>query len=150
MDYKNLNKNNPNYGKGEIKGHILGLAFRLKDEGYIGDTKFSFENKTYRAEDLNNHHFGVMYKALGNMGTLPEWFAHWRAGVAEQGKWDDAEKSGQPVNPNRNNWSDYWGDNPTDYKMINRGFRFYDENGDLQPPDYPYHDTPVEAAGSLL
>ncbi|MNJ85445.1 Ycf48-like protein [compost metagenome] len=148
-DYKNLNKNNPNYGKENIKGHILGLAFRLKDEGYIGDTKFSFENKTYRAEDLNNHHFAVMFKALGAMGTIPEWFAHWRAGVAEQGKWDDAEKSGQRVNPNRNNWSNYWGDNPIDYKMIERGFRFYNEHKDLQPLDYPYQDTYMEGPATI-
>jgi hypothetical protein len=135
-DYKNLNSGNSKLGQGGRKEHLLGLAFSLDK-----DTDFSFNGESYRSEDLNNHHFGVVGKAFG---YFPETFMLEQAGRAEMGKWRDLGKevpaSWQPTrqyvnrSPLRSGSSSGnallppYGDNPIDHRMIKKGFEYYKNN----------------------
>ena len=119
--------------------HILGIAFSLDT-----DTKFSFGGETYRSEDLNNLHFGVVGKATG---LFPETFMLKQAGAAEIGKWKDLGKevpaTWMPRGPvitvpdahNPGMTHTYpgpllapYGDNPIDHEMIKKGFEYYNKN----------------------
>ncbi len=133
-DYKNLNTGNEKLGIDGRKEHILGIAFSLDK-----DTDFSFEGETYRSEDLNNFHFGVVGKATG---LFPAKTMLKQAGAAEIGKWKDLGKevpaSWKPTKTvvRCNRFGCYevdklqppYGDNPIDHEMIKRGFQYYKEN----------------------
>lgn len=121
-------------GTGGRREHILGIAFSLDK-----DTDFSFDGKTFRSEDLNNFHFGVVGKATG---LFPETFMLKQAGAAEIGKWKDLGKevpaSWRPtikvVRCNRHGRYDVeklqppYGDNPKDHEMIKEGFKYYKQH----------------------
>ncbi|PZR28660.1 MAG: hypothetical protein DI535_05855 [Citrobacter freundii] len=85
MVLQDLNESNERIRSGELKEHILGIAFYRKDtetnpNADLGDTQFSFGDANARAEDLNNFHFGVTGKATG---LFPEATLLQFAGMAE-------------------------------------------------------------------
>ncbi|HHG83378.1 MAG TPA: hypothetical protein ENJ82_01410, partial [Bacteroidetes bacterium] len=148
-DYKNRNRDHP---AKLLSRHILGMAFKLKDDKILIDTKFLFEGSKYRAEDLNNLHFGVVGKACGLFG---EKFMLRTAGKVEMAKWRNEYAQGRenrltPEVPQKwrptipaqilitQKWGSVatrkeellppYGDNPIDHKMIKNGFEYYDKN----------------------
>lgn len=156
-DYKSLNESNKRVRKGELKSHILGIAFYRKDKetnpdaNPSEDTRFWFSGEfrkgiTYtgslpRSEDINNFHFGVVGKACGLFGerTMLE-----VAGEIEMKK--AAEKNQQVPKEWRPvvGWKTTrgedgkgglgsklgppYGDNPDDHEWIKRGFKYYDKH----------------------
>jgi RHS repeat-associated protein len=149
-DYKNLNVSNKRVQNGELKQHILGIAFYRKDKetnppADLADTKFLFSGETGRAEDWNNYHFGVVGKAfwLFDEQTLLK-----QAGAAEMGKWAEEGKvvpsSWRPIQQVVTETYTHgdgaggtkitvdillppYGDNPTDHEWIKKGFKYYDK-----------------------
>ncbi len=105
----------------KMSEHIIGIAFNA------GNTTFSFEGRKYRAEDLNNFHFGVIAKASKKF--LSESLMLRMAGIAEQKKWKNSNDSKKPSQQELNHWcKTSYGDNPTDSRMIIDGFRYFDRN----------------------
>ena len=157
-DYKSLNESNKRVRKGELKAHIIGIAFYRKDKetnpsgaNPKEDTRFLFSGEfrlgiTYsgynpRAEDINNFHFGVVGKATGLFGETTMLRI---VGEIEMAK---AAEKGQQV---PKEWRPQvgfeftrgddgkggikpklgppYGDNPDDHEWIKRGFKYYDRN----------------------
>lgn len=144
-DYKYASPANPD---ANAKQHILGIAFYRKDKakgiGDLGETMFSFDGNTGRAEDLNNYHFGVVGDAYG---VFSETFMLKTAGAIEMDKWKSEGKevpaSWRPttvisvptfIKTERLIWKQEtillapYGDNPTDHEWIKKGFQYYNKN----------------------
>jgi RHS repeat-associated protein len=149
-DYKNLNQSNKRVASGELQSHILGIAFFRKDKetnpnADLGDTHFSFDGQSGRAEDLNNLLFGVVGKSTG---LFSEEFMLRMAGDAEMSKWrqkgQEVPASWRPVvqtykypftmpgsggTPVRETeLGAPYGDKPVDHGWIKSGFQYYDAN----------------------
>jgi hypothetical protein len=144
-DYKYRSPANKDEDVSKMSSHILGIAFYRKDKengvGDLGETQFSFDGNTGRAEDLNNYHFGVVGKAYG---MFSEKFMLKTAGGIEMGKWADDYKAGKRptpqvpaswrpvIRPHRppaetdEELAPPYGDNPIDHDWIKRGFKYYD------------------------
>lgn len=122
-DYKNRNSSNKIINRrniGSEQNHILGLAFQMGDH----KTLFEFNGKTYTSSDLNNLHFGVVAKAM----NIQEDVAHFGAARAEQKKQSNRESNNQPHPRDYRSWKNGFskGDEPNDYLMIEKGFKYWD------------------------
>lgn len=153
--YTNLLKNNskeiddvwdPEKFKNRVKGggvwdfksderSIFGLANKMALDGKIEQTKFLFEGEFYEAQDIGNHHYGVVGKAYGLFpeGTLlaqagtvqiksgtsnPEWQIYDKRKV----QFDDGKSMHVKI------MLPPYGDNPRDQYFIKKGFEYYKKN----------------------
>jgi RHS repeat-associated protein len=125
-------------GEWDLKANsktIFGLANIMANEGEISQTQFLFEGERMEAQDIGNHHFGVVGKAYG---LFTEQFMLKQAGEAQMNsgtskpEWQKY-KTETFYSPNgmprqRKVMLPPYGDDPRDQRWIKSGFRYYDNN----------------------
>jgi RHS repeat-associated protein len=119
---------------------IYGLANKMANNGEIAQTQFEFEGDKMEAQDIGNHHYGVVGKAYGfifseklllveagsaqmNSGTSkPEWQNYLTA------TYEVELPSGLIVNRTTSVMLPPYGDDPRDQRWIKAGFKYFDNN----------------------
>ena len=127
--FRNLVKTNGEWDLKNNKKTIYGIA-------NDGNTRFEFQGKMMEAQDIGNHHFGVVVEAYG---LFPEEFALKQAGEYQiksgtsKPEWQRYAES-VVISPTtgtsfyqRGMLSPY-GDDPRDQKWIREGFEYYKKN----------------------